>query len=214
MTIPERALGADQQAAEVVPGDVLAVGPAEREHLAGRDDGLQARHPRAGRPVLEGVRPAGVGRDVAADLRLLGGAGVGREVEPVLAREALHVARGHAGLGVDPPQRGLQFADRAQALQRAHHPAVERHRSTREAGAAAARDQRDVALVAERHHGGHLGGAAGAHDEVGAAVQATAAGGVVVVRREPGAGPLVRLAPPLRGRESVLGAHDACELAL
>ena len=38
------------------------------------------------------MRAAGVARDVAADLAELGGAGVGREAEAVLARESVDVA--------------------------------------------------------------------------------------------------------------------------
>ena len=84
----ERPLRADQQALQVVAGHVLADRPADRDDLAGRHDRLQPGHPGARDPVLEGVRAAGVGGDVAADLRLLGGAGIGREEEAVLARAA------------------------------------------------------------------------------------------------------------------------------
>ena len=66
-------------APEVVAGDVLAGGPPiAGSARRGRRD-LEAGDPVPGHAVLERARAAGVGRDVAADLRLLGGARVGRE---------------------------------------------------------------------------------------------------------------------------------------
>ena len=64
----ERPFGADEQALQVVAGDVLADRAAERDDLAGRDHRLDPGHPVAGDAVLERVRPAGVAGDVAADL--------------------------------------------------------------------------------------------------------------------------------------------------
>ena len=96
----QRSLGADQEALQVVAGHVLADRSADLDDLAGRDDRLQPGHPGARDPVLEGVRTAGVGGDVAADLRLLGGAGIGREEEAVLARQPADLGRASA-----PPRR-------------------------------------------------------------------------------------------------------------
>ena len=76
---PERPLRADEQALQVVGGHVLAQRPAERDDLPGRHDRLDARHPVPRHAVLEGVRPAGVAGDVAADLRDLRRPGVRRE---------------------------------------------------------------------------------------------------------------------------------------
>src|SRR5947209_4216521 len=69
---PQRALRADQQGLEVVPGHVLADRAADGDGFTGREDGLEPGDPRAGDAVLERVRAAGVGGDVAAELRLLG----------------------------------------------------------------------------------------------------------------------------------------------
>ena len=76
---PERSLGAHHEACQVIAGSVLTHGSAERDELARGHDCLDAEHPVAGDAVLERVRPARVRGDVAADVRLLGGSGVGRE---------------------------------------------------------------------------------------------------------------------------------------
>ena len=93
------------------------------------------------------MRAARVGGDVAADLRLLGRTGVGREEQAVLAREPAHVGGRHPGLDLHPPEQRVDRADPAQPLEREDDPA-ERDRAAREAGAAAARRDRDVVLVA------------------------------------------------------------------
>ena len=135
----ERSLRADEQALQVVAGDVLADRAAERDDLAGRDDGLDPGHPVAGDAVLEGVRPAGVARDVAADLRDLGRARVGREAQAVLAREPLDVAGRDAGLDVHAPEQRVELAHLVQALEADHDAALDRDRAAGEPGAAAAR---------------------------------------------------------------------------
>ncbi len=90
---PERALRADQQVLDVVAGDVLADPAAEPGQLARRERDLQAAHPGAGHAVLQRMRAAGVRRDVAADLRLLGGARVrGRTAARSRARAAARCA--------------------------------------------------------------------------------------------------------------------------
>ena len=63
---PQRPLAADQQRPQVEPRDVLAHRPAEGHQLARRDHRLDAGHPAPRHAVLEGVRPARVGREVAA----------------------------------------------------------------------------------------------------------------------------------------------------
>jgi hypothetical protein len=157
----ERPLRADQQAPQVVAGDVLADRAAERDHLAAGEHRLEPRHPRPRHAVLEGVRPARVGRDVAADLRLLTGARVGREQQAVLAREPPHVRGAQARLDAHPPAQRLERAHARHPLEAEHHAAVERHRSAGEAGAAPARGDRDIALVAPGEQARDLLGARG-----------------------------------------------------
>ena len=145
---PERPLGADQQRLEVVAGDVLAHRAADPDELAGREHELEPGDPGARHPVLERVRPAGVGGDVAADLRLLGGAGIGRKQQPVLARAAPQVSGDHARLDRAAPQPGIEMSDFFQALEAQDDAAIERDGAAGEAGAAAAGDDRDVVVVA------------------------------------------------------------------
>ena len=198
----ERALRADEQTLEVIPRDVLRGPAADLHELARRKHHLHARDPGAGDAVLERVRAAGVGGDVAADLRLLGCARIRREEQPVLARQALHVARADAGLGEHAPQRRLELADAAQPLQRAHDSALSGHGAAEQARAAATRHDRHVVLVAPRDHLRDLLCAAWQHHGVRAPLDAPAVGAVVVVRR-------LR-----RGLEHVLGADQLAELAV
>ena len=86
-------------------------------------------HPVAGDAVLEGVRAAGVAGDVAADLRDLCRARVGREAQAALAREPLDVAGGDARLDVHAPEQRIELAHLVQALETDHDPALDRDRA-------------------------------------------------------------------------------------
>jgi hypothetical protein len=165
----ECALGADQEALEVIARLILSDWPADRDELTRRKDRLDPGDPAAGHAVLKCVRPARVRRDVAADLRLFGCAWVRREVETVLAREAAHVTGANAGLDVDPPEQRVEGTDAGQPLEADDHPAVDRHRSARIAGAASPRDDRRVVLVAPGDDRGNLLGGARKDDRIGSA---------------------------------------------
>jgi hypothetical protein len=179
----ERPLRADQQVLQVVAGDVLARPAADVNELAWSEHDLEAGHPRAGHAVLQRVRAAGVRRDVAADLRLLRGARVRPEEQAVLAREAPHVARAHTGLRIDPPQRRLELAHAAQALERDDDTTSHRHRAAEQPSAAAACDDRHVVRVAPAHDFGDLSRIAREHDRIGMATDSTSPRGVAVVGR-------------------------------
>ncbi len=158
---------ADEQVLHVVACDVLPDRAAHVDDLAGRDHRFDPRHPVAGDAVLEGVRPAGVAGDVAADLRDLGRAGIGREPQAALAREALDVAGRDAGLDVHAPQQRVELAHLVQALEADHDATLDRDRPTGEPGAAAAGSQRRVGLVAPAHDRGDLLDARREDDGVG-----------------------------------------------
>ncbi len=150
----ERPLGADQQALQVIARDVLARPAADLHELAGREHDLQARDPAAGHAVLEGVRAAGVRRDVAADLRLLGRAGVGgehagRSRAPAAARRAVLTPAS----GQHPPEagrrvRGPRRAARASTRCRPRSAPLRRRARCPPPRA----DERHVVLVAPRQH--------------------------------------------------------------
>ena len=149
-------------------------GPPSVTTSPGRHDRLDARHPVPRHAVLEGVRPARVAGDVAADLRDLRSTRVGREAQPVLARQPLDVTGGHAGLDVHPPEQRVELPDAIETLEADHDAAFDRDRAAGEAGAPAAGRQRHVVLVAPAQHGGHLGGRRRHDDGVGPADDAAA----------------------------------------
>ena len=70
------------------------------------------------------MRPARVRRHVAAELRLLGSAGIGRVVEPVLERELLHLACRDAALDLGAPLQRLDRTHRSEPRQRDDDAAV------------------------------------------------------------------------------------------
>ena len=171
------------EAAEVVAGDVLPDRAADaRRARPGATTTSTPGHPVARDAVLEGVRAARVGGDVAADLRLLGGTGVGREEEAVLAREPAHVGGRDARLGLHPPDERVERADPPHALE-AEDDAAERDRAAREAGAAAAGRDRDALLVAPGDHLRDLLGVPREHDRVGVPAEAARLGRVGEVGR-------------------------------
>ena len=128
----------------------------------------------AGDAVLERVRPAGVAGDVAADLRDLGRARVGREAQAALAREPLDVAGRDACLDVHPPEQRVELPHPVQPLEADHDAALDGDRTAGEPGAAAARRQRHVVLVAPAHHRRDLLDGRRQHDGVGGSLHAAA----------------------------------------
>src|SRR5205823_6448555 len=149
-------LGTDEQAFQVVAGNILPDRPAERDDLTRWDHGLEPRDPVAGDAVLERVRAAGVAGDVAADLADLRCARVRREAEAVLARKPLDVAGRDARLDVDAPEQRIELPYAVQALEADHDTTHDRDRAAGEPCATAARRQRHVVLVTPAHHRRHL----------------------------------------------------------
>ena len=102
------------------------------------------------------MRTAGVRRDIAADLRLVGGAGIGRKEEAVLADDAPEIRRSYTGLDLDPPKQGIERAHVRHSLEGNDDAALDRHGAPRVTRAAASRHDRDPSLVAPRHRGRDL----------------------------------------------------------
>src|SRR5207249_3015981 len=98
----------DQQALQVVAGHVLSTWSAETHDLSRGDHRFQAGHPAAGHAVLEGMRTARVGGEIAADLRLLGRSRVGWKEQAALAHDAAKLGGAEPRLDPDPPQQRVE----------------------------------------------------------------------------------------------------------
>src|SRR4029450_13738546 len=140
------------------PGDVLSDRAPDGDHVPGRNDSLQAHHPGSGDAVLERVRSAGVRRDVAADLRMLGRARIRREEEPTLPGDAPDLGCRKARLDVQAPEKRFEAAGGGKPREGEDAPALERHGACRESGAATSWDDGDIVPVAPGNCGGHLPG--------------------------------------------------------
>src|SRR5262249_49169635 len=151
---------------EVVAGVVLGRGagegdPAVGQHQLGAEDVVD------GDAVLQRVRPAGVGGDVAAD-----GAGalagrVGGEVVAVRLDVVGEPEVDHARLDDGVAVAVIDLQNASHARQGDQHAAADGQAAAREAGAGAAGQEGDVQLVAGAHHLHHLLGAGGEDDHLG-----------------------------------------------
>ena len=141
---------------QVVARDVLPQRATELDDLSRRHDDLEPCHPCAGDAVLERVRTARIRRDVAADLRLLGRAWIGREEQTALARDAAQLRGAHTRVDLDAPEQWVEGAHAVESFERDHDAAVERHRAAGVAGSPAARDDRNAVRVAPRDDLGDL----------------------------------------------------------
>ena len=157
----ERALRADEDAAQVVAGQVELLAAQLDDRAVGQHD-LQAADVVRGEAVLEAVRAAGVLGHVAADrahdLR--------RRVGRVEVRGPDRGRDGdvrHPGLADDALVLEVDLEDAAQPREHDEHAVLERQRPARQAAARAARHPRHARRVAGAHDGGHLLAGAGQH---------------------------------------------------
>ena len=100
--------------------------------------------------------------------------GIGREAQAALACEPLDVAGRDAGLDVHPPEQRVELPHLVQPLEADHDAALDGDRAAGEPGAAAARGQRHVVLVAPAHHRRDLVDGRRQHDRVCRALHAAA----------------------------------------
>ena len=122
----ERALGADEQGFHVVAGVVLAQALQARQHPAVGQHHFEAQHQVAHHAVAQDRRAAGIGREVAADLRGALRSQAQGEQALGIARGALRLGEGAAGLddhgivgGVDLRARDSGAAQRQHDLRAA-----------------------------------------------------------------------------------------------
>ena len=141
------AFGAGQQAGEIVARQVglLAAG---LDHGAVGQHQLQAEDVIGGDAVGQGVRAAGVFRDVAADGAGALAGGVGRvEIAAALHRQG-DVQVDHAGLHHGALVFQIDFEDPVHAREGDHDAALAGDGAAGESGAGAAADERHVELAA------------------------------------------------------------------
>ena len=207
----ERALGADEQAGQVVARDALDRAAAGAQHPPVGEDDLQAEHVVGGDAVLDAAEPAGVRGEVAADRA------------PVVAGGVRRIEQAGPGDGV--PQRLVHDAglDDGEAIGRRHlqdgvHPghhqrdrAVDGVARAGQPRAGAARHDRDAVPGGHLHHRDDLGGAARQDDRRGGAglgehglVTGVGRGHVGVEQDALGAERGLQLGrPPRRGRRHI-----------
>src|SRR5262249_38258918 len=146
----EGPLGADDGAGEVVSGVVLA-GAAGGDDAAVRQDDLDTENVIDGDAVLEGVRSAAVGGDVAAD-----GAGpLAGWVRRVVVAERLEGVGEpdvhDAGIDDGVAVADVDLVDLAHAGEGDHDAAADGDAAASEARAGAAGEERQVPFVARLH---------------------------------------------------------------
>src|SRR6185312_8281039 len=141
---------------EVVARDVLTERAAEPHEVAGRNDDFEPGHPLARDAVLERMRAAGVRGDVAADLRLLGGAWIGSEQQTALACDPSQLSGAKSRLDLDAPEERIERADAVETFEREDDSAVERDGAAGITGPAAARHDCDAVRVTPRDDLGYF----------------------------------------------------------
>ncbi len=181
------------------PATSLRTGPPTATSSPRGDDDLEPTHPRTGDAVLERVRATRVRRDVAADLRILRRARVGREEETALAHQTAEVGRPQTGLDLDSPEERIEGVNDPEPIESEDDAARKRHGSAGEAGSTAPRDDRDLPLVAPGDDLGHLVPSARKDDRGGFPCKPA---GLGLVMEESGR----------RGFEDVLGSDDQDEV--
>ena len=176
----ERALRANQQAGEVVAGQV-GHAAADWHQLAGGQHDFQAEDVIAGDAVGEGVGAAGVFGHVAADGASLLAGRVGGELVAVGRDRLGQVEVDHAGLDHGAPVGQVDFQDAFHAAEDHQQAAFGGERAAGESGAGAAADQRDFKLVGQADDAHHVFRAARKDHRVG---QGAVGAGVVFVEQQ------------------------------
>ena len=135
---------------EVIARDVLTQRAAKLHEVAGRYDDLEPGHPLPRDAVLERVRPTGVRGDVAADLRLLGGAWIGSKQQAALACDPSQFPGAKSRFDLDAPDERVERTHVVETFERENDSTVERHRSPGVPCPAAARHDGDAVRVTPR----------------------------------------------------------------
>ena len=180
----EGALGADEEAGEVVAGRGLAgAGAGADDGAVGGDDG-EAEDVVAHGAVAHGVGAGGAGRGHAADRGV--GAGVDREEQAGVAEVGVERLAGDAGLDAGVEVGGVDLEDAVEPRQVDGDAALDGGDVALERGAGAVGDDRGAVGGAEADDGGDLLGRDREGDGVGGV--AGVVGGVLAVVLADGGG--------------------------
>ena len=186
---PERPLGADEQAREVVAGARLARPRAGADHAPVGQHHLEREHVVAHRPVADGVGPRSARGRHPAQRRV--GAGVDREERALTADALLERGARDAGLERDVEVLDAHAQDRVHQARVDRNAALDREDVALERGAGAERDDRHAVVRARAHDRGDLLGRARERHRVGRR------------RRERRLVAPVQVAHRLRGRQAI-----------
>ncbi len=161
----KRALGADEEAREVVAVGGLARAAAGGDDAPVGEDDLEAQHVLADRAVAHGIGPRGARRAHAADGAVA--ARVHREEQAPVAQVLVELLAGDAGLDETVHVLGADLLDGGHAREVEGDAAADRVHVALERGAGAEGGQRHGVGVADARDVGHLLGGLGEGDGVG-----------------------------------------------
>ena len=166
MAKTERALGADEQVAQVVAGIVFAQTAHAIPDVSAWQHDFEAEGEFACISIAQDLRAAGVRTQVAADRGAALGSQRQRKQPAGAVCRLLHVVQHAAGFDGKGAVDGVDFAHTMQALQR-QHDGIARcigGRATHEPGVAALRNDRGVMFSARANDRRHFAGRCGEHD--------------------------------------------------
>ena len=149
---PERALGADEQAGQI---ESSALAPVQLERRAVRKHDLQGEHVVARYAVLQAMRPARVGRHVAADRARRGRSRIRQIAKTVRGGGRGYVVRHDSRLHDGQALRGIDAEDSIESCGDDEDGGAS-DRSTGQAGAGPAGNKRNACLVQQSHRGTQL----------------------------------------------------------
>ena len=104
----------------------------------------------------QGVRAAGVFRDVATDSASFLAGGIGREVQPQVRHVLRKLQVDHAGLHRRALVLNVNLEDAVHPREGNHHAAILRNRAATESGTCATRDHSNLLGRGQPHDPGHL----------------------------------------------------------
>jgi len=168
----ERAFRTDEQLLQVVAGIVLAQPAQAAKHAAVGEHDFQPEREVARIAIAQHVHPAGIGRQVAADLAAAFRAQRQREQPARRGGGLLHRGQHATGLDGDRVVQRVEREHAVHARERQHDRAAvhRRGRAAAHAGVAALSDHRGAGLGAGAYHRRDFRRAAGTHQRQRAAV--------------------------------------------